>query len=35
VSRILGTADMLGGGFTHAPGNPGVGVVAVILQYGG
>jgi len=26
---------MLGGGFTHASGNPGLGVTAVILQYGG
>ncbi len=34
VSRIRGSADLLGGGFTHAPGNPGVNVVAVILQYG-
>ena len=35
VSRIPGTADVLGGGFTHAPGNPGAGVVAVILQFVG
>ncbi len=34
VSRIPGTADVLGGGFTHAPGNPAAGVVAVILQFG-
>jgi hypothetical protein len=33
VSHIPGTAGVLGGGFTHAPGNPGAGVVAVILQY--
>lgn len=34
VSRIPGTIDELGGGFTHAAGNPGVNVVAVILQFG-
>ena len=34
VSRIPGTADVLGGGFTHALGNPAAGVVAVILQFG-
>ncbi len=35
VALIPGTTDLLGGGFTHALGNPGAGVVAVILQYGG
>jgi hypothetical protein len=33
VSHIPGTAGVLAGGFTHGPGNPGAGVVAVILQY--
>ena len=33
VSHIPGTAQVLGGGFRHAAGNPGTGVVAVILQY--
>jgi len=35
VANIPGTTEMLGGGFTHKSGNPGLGVVAVILQYGG
>ncbi|HTS98490.1 MAG TPA: hypothetical protein VMI33_17920 [Streptosporangiaceae bacterium] len=35
VSRIPGTTDVLGGGFTHTAGNPGTGVVAVILEYEG
>jgi len=35
VANIPGTTAMLGGGFTHKSGNPGLGVVAVILQYGG
>jgi hypothetical protein len=34
VANIAGTAGMLGGGFTHASGNRGAKVVAVILQYG-
>jgi hypothetical protein len=35
VANIPGTTEMLGGGFTHKSGNPGLKVVAVILQYGG
>jgi hypothetical protein len=35
VSRIPGTAQVLGGGFTHKAGNPSAGIVSVILQYGG
>ncbi len=34
IAHIPGTTEMLGGGFTHASANPGVHVVAVILQYG-
>jgi len=34
VANIPGTTEMLSGGFTHATGNPGLSVVAVILQYG-
>jgi hypothetical protein len=34
VANIPGTTEMLGGGFTHTSGNPGLGVVAVILQDG-
>jgi hypothetical protein len=34
VALIPGTTSELGGGFTHAPLNPGAGVVAVILQLG-
>jgi hypothetical protein len=33
VAHIPGTTQMLAGGFTHASNNPGVGVVAVLLQY--
>lgn len=33
VARIPGTSQQLAGGFTHAAGNPGAKVVAVILQY--
>jgi hypothetical protein len=33
VALIPGTTDLLGGGFTHAAGNPGANVVAVILRY--
>jgi len=33
VSHVPGTAGVPAGAFTHAPGNPGAGVVAVILQY--
>jgi len=35
VARIPGTAQMLGGGFTHRAGHPAAGIVAVILQFGG
>ncbi len=35
VAHIPGTAQLLGGGFTHVVNNPAAGVVAVILQYGG
>jgi hypothetical protein len=35
VAHVPGTAQMLGGGFTHAVNNPGANVVAVIVQYGG
>jgi len=35
VAHVPGGTEMLGGGFTHASGNPGLGVTAVILQYGG
>ncbi len=35
VSHIPGTTDVLGGGFTHTAGNPGTGIVAVILEYEG
>jgi hypothetical protein len=35
IANIPGTTEMLGGGFTHKSKNPGLGVVAVILQYGG
>jgi hypothetical protein len=34
IARIPGTAGLLAGGFTHASDDPGVDVVAVILQYG-
>ena len=34
IANIPGTTEMLGGGFTHKTDNPGLGVVAVILQYG-
>jgi hypothetical protein len=34
VALIPGTTEVLGGGDTHAAGNPGANVVAVILQYG-
>jgi hypothetical protein len=33
VSHIPGTAQVLGGGFTHKAGNPAVGIVAVLLQF--
>jgi hypothetical protein len=33
VARVPGTGQLLAGGFTHAANNPGLGVVAVILQY--
>jgi hypothetical protein len=33
IARIPGTAQQLAGGFTHASGNNGANVVAVILQY--
>ena len=33
VAHIPGTAQLLAGGFTHAPGNPGSNVVAALLQY--
>jgi hypothetical protein len=33
VANIPGTTEMLGGGFTHAHDNPGVNIVAAILQY--
>ena len=33
VARIPGTHDQLAGGLTHAAGNPGSKVVAVLLQY--
>jgi hypothetical protein len=33
VAHIPGTTQVLGGGFGHAAGNPGTGVVAEILQY--
>jgi hypothetical protein len=35
VARIPGTAQVLGGGFTHTAGQPSQGIVSVILQYGG
>jgi hypothetical protein len=35
IAHIPGTAQMLGGGFTHAVNNSGTNVVAVIVQYGG
>jgi hypothetical protein len=35
IANIPGSTEMLGGGFTHKRENPGLGVVAVILQYGG
>jgi hypothetical protein len=31
--HVPGTTQVLGGGFRHAAGNPGTGVVSVILQY--
>lgn len=34
VAQIPGSTEQLGEGFTHASGNPGVNVTAVILQYG-
>jgi len=34
IANIPGTTEMLGGGFTHAYANPGLRIVAVILQYG-
>jgi hypothetical protein len=34
VASIPGGTGLLAGGFTHASDNPGVGVVAVILEYG-
>ncbi len=33
VARIPGTTQQLAGGFTHAAGNAGTDVVAVLLQY--
>ena len=33
VSHIPGTAQVLGGGFTHKAGNPAAGIVAVLLQF--
>ncbi len=33
IARIPGTTSMLAGGYTHASGNQGGGVVSVILQY--
>jgi hypothetical protein len=34
VANVPGSTQMLGGGFTHAAGNPGGNVVGVILKYG-
>ena len=34
MTLIPGTTDLLGGGETHAVGNAGSNVMAVILQYG-
>jgi hypothetical protein len=34
VALVPGTTDLLGGGETHATGNAGSNVTAVILQYG-
>jgi hypothetical protein len=34
VALIPGTTELLGGGDTHAAGDPGAGVVGVVLQYG-
>jgi hypothetical protein len=34
VALIPGTTELLGGGDTHAAGNPGAGVTGVVLQYG-
>ena len=34
LAHVPGSTEMLGGGFTHARGNPSVGVTAVILHYG-
>jgi hypothetical protein len=33
LSRVPGSAGQIAGGFTHAAGNPGAGVVAVLLTY--
>jgi hypothetical protein len=33
LSRVPGSADQIAGGFTHAAGNMGAGVVAVLLKY--
>jgi hypothetical protein len=33
VSRVPGSADQLAAGWTHAAGNPGANVVAVVLRY--
>jgi hypothetical protein len=34
IANVPGTTEMLGGGFTHKNDNPGLRIVAVILQYG-
>lgn len=34
IAHIPGTRDLLAGGYTHASGNQGNGVVSVLLQYG-
>lgn len=33
IARIPGTRDLLAGGYTHASGNQGNGVVSVLLAY--
>jgi hypothetical protein len=33
VALVPGTTEVLAGGNTHASGNPGTGVVGVVLEY--
>jgi hypothetical protein len=35
VALVPGSTEAIAGGFTHAAGNPGENIEAVVLQYGG